>query len=904
MRTACWVLAICTAAGAQPLPSGVEKTAAVEGITEYRLNNGLRVLLFPDPGKTTATVNMTYLVGSRHENYGETGMAHLLEHLVFKGTPRHKDIPKELTDHGARPNGSTWYDRTNYFETFKASEENLRWALDLEADRMINSFIARKDLDSEMTVVRNELEMGENSPFGVLMERVAATAYLWHNYGKSTIGARADIENVNIERLQAFYRRYYQPDNAVLMVSGKIDEPKTLGLVAEYFTKIPKPSRVLEPTYTKEPAQDGERLVTVRRVGDQKLVIVQYHVPAASHPDNAALNLVARVTGSTPAGRLHKALVETKKAASSGSNMFDVREPGMLMSFARLRKDGDVEDARRVMIDTLEGFAGKPVTAEEVERARRDLMTQIELEFNDAERIGLFMSEFIAAGDWRLFFHMRDRIEAASVDDVQKAALKYFKADNRTAGVFIPAEKPDRVEIEAAPDPATLVKDYKGRKQVSQGEAFDPTPGNIDARAERGTLPGGLRYSLLPKKTRGEKVNLRLTLRFGDEKNLFGKATVGSATGAMLDKGTSRLTRQQLRDEFDKLKAQVNIAGGPTNASVSIETTRANLAAAFQLAAEALKDPVFPAKEFDQWKQRALSSVEAMKREPQAIAGRELSRAMSPYPKGDIRYTKTPDEDAAEIQAVTAEAAKQFHKDFYGANNGDLAVVGDFDAAEIKKIAAGLAAWRSPASFTRVTSPYRDIAAKVQSIETPDKENSMLMAGFPVKIADEDTDYPALVLGNFMLGGGFLNSRLATRIRQKEGLSYGVGSMFTVAPKEDGGRFMAYAIAAPQNIEKVEAAMREEIARAVKDGFTAEEVRAAKSGWLQQRQVSRGQDNELAQQLDRDSQYGRTMKFAQGVEAKVDTLSPEEINAVFKKYMDPAKLVVIKAGDFAKAAKK
>src|SRR5688572_12972761 len=180
------------AAAAPALPKGVERVTSVEGITEYRLANGLKVLLFPDPTKETITVNMTYLVGSSHENYGETGMAHLLEHLVFKGTPKHPEIPKELSAHGARPNGTTWYDRTNYFESFTATDENLRWALDLEADRMVNSFIAKKDLDSEMTVVRNEFERGENSPRDVLFDRVMSTAYLWHNYGKATIGSRAD----------------------------------------------------------------------------------------------------------------------------------------------------------------------------------------------------------------------------------------------------------------------------------------------------------------------------------------------------------------------------------------------------------------------------------------------------------------------------------------------------------------------------------------------------------------------------------------------------------------------------------------------------------------------------------------------------------------------------------------
>lgn len=261
------VLALCSLTPIQAF-ADLQKVTEVEGISEYRLDNGLKVLLFPDPTKETVTVNVTYKVGSKHENYGETGMAHLLEHLVFKGTPKHKDIPAELSSHGARPNGTTWTDRTNYFETFAATEENIDWALSMESDRMVNSFIAKKDLDSEMTVVRNEFERGENSPFRITLQRMMASAFEWHNYGKSTIGARSDLENVSIERLQDFYRKYYQPDNATLIVAGKFAPEDMLKKIEATFGNIPKPNRTIEPLYTVEPAQDGERQVTVRRVGE------------------------------------------------------------------------------------------------------------------------------------------------------------------------------------------------------------------------------------------------------------------------------------------------------------------------------------------------------------------------------------------------------------------------------------------------------------------------------------------------------------------------------------------------------------------------------------------------------------------------------------------------------------
>ncbi|MEQ9067330.1 MAG: pitrilysin family protein, partial [Gimesia chilikensis] len=270
-------------------PAPPQKIRTVEGITEYELDNGMRVLLFPDASSPKVTVNLTLLVGSRHEGYGETGMAHLLEHMLFKGTPTHQNIPKELQARGAQFNGTTWYDRTNYYETLPASEDNLEFALKMEADRMLNSYVKAEDLASEMTVVRNEFERGENSPSRMLMQKVMASAFEWHNYGKSTIGNRADIERVPIDRLKAFYKKYYQPDNAVLIVAGKFETDQALQLINKYFGTMPRPERKLDKTYTEEPPQEGERIVTLKRIGEVPVVGVAYHIPAAAHKDMAAL---------------------------------------------------------------------------------------------------------------------------------------------------------------------------------------------------------------------------------------------------------------------------------------------------------------------------------------------------------------------------------------------------------------------------------------------------------------------------------------------------------------------------------------------------------------------------------------------------------------------------------------
>ncbi|MBA2628081.1 MAG: insulinase family protein, partial [Gemmatimonadales bacterium] len=577
---------------ARPRPRGaipvtLTKGVTVEGITEYTLSNGLRVLLFPDMSKPTATVNITYLVGSRHEGYGETGMAHLLEHMVFKGTPRHPNIPQELTEHGAQPNGTTWLDRTNYFETFSASDTNLVWALDLEADRMVNSRIAKKDLESEFTVVRNEFESGENDPGSILLERTISTAFLWHNYGNSTIGARSDIEHVPIERLQAFYRRYYQPDNAMLVIAGKFDESRALALVKEKFGRIPRPDRsgtmLLYPTYTAEPTQDGERSVTLRRVGDVQVLDAVYHVPAGSHADFAAIDVLASVLGTAPSGRLYKALVETKKAASVSSFAFQMREPGLLIVTADVRQEDPMDAAREALLRTMDEATSRPPTAEEVERAKASLLKSIDLTLNNSARVGLELSEWAAMGDWRLIFLHRDRIRAVTPDDVKRVAAAYLKPANMTIGIFVPTPKPARAEIPPRPDVAALVKNYRGDTARTAGEAFDPSPAVIEARTTRSVLPSGLKLALLPKKTRGGTVVATMALHFGTEQTLMNRAAAADLAADMLMRGSRSHTRQQIKDELDRLKAQVSIGGGPMNANVRIETINANLPAVLSL---------------------------------------------------------------------------------------------------------------------------------------------------------------------------------------------------------------------------------------------------------------------------------------------------------------------------------
>ena len=885
-------------AEAQTLPPGVEQGPSIAGITEYSFPNGLRVLLLPDPGSSTITVNATYLVGSRHEGYGETGMAHLLEHLLFITSTNGVEIKQELEDHGARWNGTTWYDRTNYYETVTASDENLRWALELEAERMVNMRIDRGVLDTEMTVVRNEFERGENSVTRVLEQRVMSTAYLWHNYGKSTIGSRSDIEDVTAERLADFYRKYYRPDNAVLVVAGRVDPSDTLARIAETLGMIPRPEVAIEPTYTVEPPQDGERTVVLRRVGSGQNLMIAYHTPAMAHPDASSLEVLSGILTGGGTGRLDRALEDTGKALSIRASAYSLHDPGVILFSATLNDEQSIEEVQTILLNTLDDLAREGPTVEEVERARRRILQGMDRTMADSRRLAMIMTESAAAGDWRLLFTNYEQIRRVTREDVQGVAERYLKDSNRTVGTFIAEPDIERAVIPAAPGIDALLASYPPDISVEVGEALDPSPASLETRIDRSTLDGWFRLALLPKQTRGGRVQASITLRYGNESTLVGRDAVAELTAALLLRGTQSKSRQQLQDEMQALNATINVNGGLTSVTASISTTSENLIPAMRLATEILREPALPEADFGQIRAQRVARLERSLTEPESLVAETLQRNLSPYPRTDVRYVPTMREEIDNLRAVSLDDVVGFHQEFYGADQGELVAVGQFDASAVEAAAEDLfGSWRSGQPYARIVNDYIDVERIDTTLETPDKENARFAAGLRLRMTDSDSDYAAMVMANYMLGGG-ITARLPDRIRNREGLSYGVGSNFSAPPEGDAAVFSASAIANPANIAKVEFSFTDELARTLRDGFTAEELATAKQALLDERTGSRSSDRGLLNLMSARERWGRTLAWDADLDRALAALTVDEVNAAFRRHIDPTAISVVKGGDF------
>lgn len=880
----------------------------VEGVKEYKLNsNGLKILLIPDATQSNVVVNIIYNVGSRHEGYGEKGMAHLLEHMLFKSTKNLGDIKKMLSDKGGNANGTTWFDRTNYFEIFPAGDENLRWSIEMEADRMVNATILQSDLDKEFSVVRNEFEIGENNPGSVLNERVLSTAYIWHNYGNSPIGSKEDIERVTAARLKPFYQKYYQPDNATLVIGGKFDEEKALGYISQYFGVIPRPERVLDNTYTVEPAQDGERFVELRRAGDEQLVDVLYHTVAMADPDNAALDALMEILTANPSGYLYKALVDTHKASSIYGYNLSLRDPGYASIGIDIPLDKSLDDAKTTLLAELDKVPAIDYTDEDLARAKAKLLKSIENIKNNTIRFSINLSNIISAGDYRLFFIYRDEIEKLTLDDIKRVAQKYFRENNRTYGVFIPSKDEIRVMPKEYLDQdiAKLTEGYKGKEQEDEDLSFEATIPNIKTHLTQGKLDNGMKYAFLKKPVKGKKVSATFRFPVANLEALTNKSTIMRAMVTQLKSGTSTMTKEQIQDKLDQTKTSLTFGFGGQDIFVYVNTYQEYLESTFNLIHHLITESVFPENELKKRINKQKSNIESSRNDPESIVSKQIALKTDHYPKGHPFATTTFDEDLAAWDKVTRQDVVDMFNAVMGGENGVGTIIGDIDAAQVQKLlASAFGNWKSKTPYKKIEVPFFSNKASTEIIQTPDKENAAAAGVVTFKMDQKNADYPALIMANEMLGhGGYLTARIPMRLREKEGISYGAGSVQEVPYDNQAAAWMVYAYFNPAMQTKVDAALREEIDNALKNGFTQTELKSNKDSWLIGRTTNLGSDGYLLDLINNSLYNNSSLDEYTELENNVKNLTTDKVNQVVKKYIKPSELIFIYAGDFEKIKK-
>ena len=575
-----------------------------------------------------------------------------------------------------------------------------------------------------------------------------------------------------------------------------------------------------------------------------------------------------------------------------------MHDPGLAVFGARMPAGAPSAPTLDAMLKVLETH-GSRFTDVDVAHERRRAVNEMDDVLRSTEDFALEIGDWAAMGDWRLFFLHRERLESVSGADVEQVARRYLTTSNRTVAQFLPGPDGRRVTVPRAPDTAALFHDSMRHRTVSQGESFDPSPSNVESHLIRVALSSGLKVALLPKRTRGGRVNLVLNLRFGDAHSLRRQRWIGYLTAGMLLRGTKEHTRKQIQDAFTEADADVAISGGAQSVTVTIATTRENLVPVFRLVSEVVRRPAFPEDEFEQLKRSALLSTASERSDPDSLAFNTIDRALHPYPPGDVRRVQTADEKLDALKRVTLADIRKFHATFYGASHGELSVVGDFEPGRFTDVAEEcFGDWRNARPFYPVVRVYRKAPAVKERLNEADRQNGAFTAGLLLRVGQNSPDYPALLLGTYLVGGDFLNSRLPSRIRRRDGLSYSVESYLYGGALDAALTFITTATCEPRNFARLEAAFYDEIEQSLLHGFNKAEVDAAKSGWLREQELSASNDRQLAWDLTADLFTGRTRMWHADLQQRIESLTAEEITAVWRKHIQPSNISLVEAGDF------
>ncbi len=866
---------------------GFEYVKESGGIKEYKMtSNNLRVLLKKDKSAPVATFMVTYEVGSRNEAIGYTGSTHLLEHLMFKGsrkfnTTKGNSVFQTLQSLGARMNATTWLDRTNYFAVLPS--EHLESLIEIEADRMRNAWIKEEDRQSEMTVVRNEFERGQNSPSGVLDEHIWATAYHAHPYHHSTIGWKEDIENVSIERLKEFYDTFYWPNNATAIAIGDFEEKDALAMIKKHFGKIRKSTKPIPEVYTAEPEQEGIRTVTLKRAGQQGIVGVAHKTPSATNKDAAAFMVLSSILSSGKNSRFYKNI--TDKGLTTSIYIWDslFKDPGLFTVYANLSPDVKHKTVESLIIQEYEKIKTDGVTEAEVKKAQAQLVAAMKFSQDGSYAIASGLNEAIASGDWTLYTTYSEKIKNVTKEDVQRVVVEYFKEDLSTVGYFIPKNKGAQGEraITSAKELEKIKKKYiTGVEEESLSSKIvqsEPISGVRLFSLERGSGVVTMQGSFL-----GGDVYSNENRRVSD------------MVASMLDQGTKNMSKFEISEKLESVGARLNFFNGQARVGFSGKFLEEDTEMVFEIMADQIKNPLFSEQELEKVKKRAIAGY---KRSKESTRGNAMNNMLEAFYGKDHQNSPTnPDQAIEDIKKITAQNLEEYHSKNYGTGSMVIVVVGDIKHQELEKmVKESFGGWKkSPLNTKKEERVASKKAGKVY-LTMQDKTSTDFLVGTALEIDRYHPDYLPLYLGTHTLGGNF-SARLMQTVRVKEGLTYGINSSLSGFGNGNDGYWMVGGTFAPQLLSKGESSTLREIKLWLEKGITQKELDVTKSTLTGGFQVGFDTTGGLASGILSAVVTHNSLEYLDSYPEQVKKITLDQVNEAIKKYITLDGLYRVAAG--------
>ncbi|MBC7917289.1 MAG: insulinase family protein [Rhodoferax sp.] len=904
---------LVTAHAAPVKADGYTYVKTVGAIDEYTLaSNGLQVLLLPDNSSPTLTMMITYRVGSKNEVTGTTGATHLLEHLMFKGTTQRdrskgNNVDQLLERTGALYNATTWLDRTNYYQNL--GSEHLATAIDMEADRMRNLLLREEDRKPEMTVVRNEFERGENNPVQSLYKELYQAAFVAHPYHHSTIGHRSDIEKVSIEKLREFYDTFYWPNNATVTIVGSFDPAAALALVKKSFGVYPKSPKAIPQVYTEEPAQVGPRRVTVKRAGQLGVVAIAHKIPAATHADYAAVAVFSDILADGKNSRLYKTI--TDKNLSTGVSTFPGynSDPSLHIVFAPLAPSAKHDDVEKIALAEIERIKKDGVTEAEVRAAVAKKLADGAFQRDGSFAIAGNLNESIAAGDWSLFYTMDDALRKVTVADVQRVAIKYFHEDQSTTGWFIPTAAGGTAAPAAPAAKASLMAMPGPNYFRTPGVDIDgPLAGASESKGGSASAAPAVKVAAQAKRTKAAGIDLiTYTMGVKDVVTIRGALPAGRSaatgnpaipalTGMLLDQGTTKQDKFKISAQLESVGATINFRTANDTLEISAKALKKDLPLVMGLIAEQLRAPAFSAEEFEKAKKQMAGGLKRSLESTDFRAAEAFRRAI--YPVGHPNHAPAVEDMLAAVESAKLEDVIAFHKAYYGPAQMTLVVVGDVDAKTVPaEVSRAFAGWQGGKAPARATKAAALTAPKELVVAMTDKTSVSVVIGQPSGLRYNEPDYQSLRVATAILGSGF-TGRLMANVRDKEGLTYGVGASMASDTFQDGD-WSITATFAPGLLDKGIESTKRQLTLWYDAGATAAEIDSRKSNLVGAFQVGLSTTNGMAGTLLATVQRGYPLNWIDDYPGQIRALNDAQINGAIKKYLNPDKMVLVKAGTLA-----
>jgi zinc protease len=861
------------------------------------LPNGLTLIMRQSRAVPIVSSWLWYRVGSRNEPYGMTGAAHWVEHMMFKGTPAYPrgQLDRLVARNGGTFNAFTHTDYTCYFETLPADKLDL--ALQIESDRMVNALFEASEVESERTVVISEREGLENMPEFLLAEEVTSAAFKVHPYHHEVIGWKSDLRSMTRDELYSFYRRYYSPGNAVLVLVGDLDPDRTLGRVEELFGGIPAvelaPERIPE-----EPRQRGERRVKVRQAGPTSYLQMAYHVPAATHPDAPALIVldailsgakpmsVMRPSGGNRSSRLYRALVETEWATSADSSFSLTVDPGLFSFDVTARPERRIEDVEQALLHEVDRLLESGVSEEELIKARKQTRAQLAYSLESVANQAYWLGFFELLDSYERFERFEEALSAVTAEQVQEVARKYLTEDNRTVGHFVPTN------TEGAAEPGLERAMRRPWPHVAflraPDEAQPPMGPETVLRRE---LDNGA--VVLAYRTSAPSVVTLAQIKAGAVLDPDDRQGLASFTGSMLERGTEKRSFQQLNEDLEAVGATLRAGAGGHTAGIVGKSLAEDVDLLLDAVAEVTLQPTFPETEFRKLQGEILTDLREMDDDTGTVASlrfRELLYpAHHPYHYRAAGYVDT-------VSAMTRDDLQAFYGRYYDPRNATFIVVGDVDPERAyEAVARRFADWRQEGEPVTWALPEVDTPATAlhTDVVMADKTQSDIAWGF-VGLTRTDPRYYAAHLLDVVWGQLGLMGRLGERIREQLGLAYYVYSRLDAG--FGPGPWSVRAGVNPANLERALAAIHAE-AHAITAGPVTEEELADVKAFLTGSMPMRLETNEgLATALASIESFGLGLDYVQRYPEIINAVTAEEMLAVARDRIVPERAVYATAG--------